>query len=105
MVIKTNCQSVLSERKLKETKLEGKKKDYMFFYIHLHTYVLYTRALLMYLKNIGLPIWLSGKESIFQCRRHGFNPCVQEDPLEEKMTAPSSILTWEMPWTEEPGGL
>ena len=29
----------------------------------------------------------------------------QEDPLEEEMTAHSSILAWRIPWTEEPGGL
>ena len=28
-----------------------------------------------------------------------------EDPLEEEMAAPSSILAWRIPWTEEPGGL
>ena len=28
-----------------------------------------------------------------------------EDPLEEEMATPSSIPTWEIPWTEEPGGL
>ena len=28
-----------------------------------------------------------------------------EDPLEKKMATHSSILAWEMPWTEEPGGL
>ena len=28
-----------------------------------------------------------------------------EDPLEEEMTTHSSIPTWEIPWTEEPGGL
>ena len=27
----------------------------------------------------------------------------QEDPLEEEMATHSSILTWEIPWTEEPG--
>ena len=27
-----------------------------------------------------------------------------EDPLEKEMAAHSSILTWEIPWTEEPGG-
>ena len=26
-----------------------------------------------------------------------------EDPLEKEMTTHSSILTWEIPWTEEPG--
>ena len=29
----------------------------------------------------------------------------QEDPLEEEMAAHSSILAWEILWTEEPGGL
>ena len=29
----------------------------------------------------------------------------REDPLEEGMAAPSSILAWRIPWTEEPGGL
>ena len=29
----------------------------------------------------------------------------QEDPLEEEMATHSSILTWRIPWTEEPGGL
>ena len=29
----------------------------------------------------------------------------QEDPLEEEIATHSSILAWEIPWTEEPGGL
>ena len=29
----------------------------------------------------------------------------QEDPLEKEMAIHSSILTWRIPWTEEPGGL
>ena len=29
----------------------------------------------------------------------------QEDPLEKGMVTHSSILAWEIPWTEEPGGL
>ena len=32
-------------------------------------------------------------------------PLGQEDPLEKKMATHSSILAWEIPWTEEPGGL
>ena len=28
-----------------------------------------------------------------------------EDPLEEEMAIHSSILAWEIPWTEEPGRL
>ena len=29
----------------------------------------------------------------------------QEDPLEKERTTHSSILAWNIPWTEEPGGL
>ena len=29
----------------------------------------------------------------------------QEDPLEKGMASHSRILTWKIPWTEEPGGL
>ena len=29
----------------------------------------------------------------------------QEDSLEEEMATHSSILSWKIPWTEEPGGL
>ena len=29
----------------------------------------------------------------------------QEDPLEEEIATHSSILAWEILWTEEPGGL
>ena len=29
----------------------------------------------------------------------------REDPLEKEMTTHSSVLAWEIPWTEEPGGL
>ena len=28
-----------------------------------------------------------------------------DDPLEKKMATHSSILAWETPWTEDPGGL
>ena len=32
-------------------------------------------------------------------------PLGQEDPLEKEMATHASILAWEIPWTEEPGGL
>ena len=28
-----------------------------------------------------------------------------EDPLEKEIATHSGIFTWEIPWTEEPGGL
>ena len=42
---------------------------------------------------IGLYMWLSGKESTCQCRRHGFNRWV------EKMANYTSIHAWKIPWT------
>ena len=32
-------------------------------------------------------------------------PANAGDPLEEEMATHSSIVAWEIPWTEEPGGL
>jgi len=29
----------------------------------------------------------------------------QEDPLKKEMAIHFSIIAWEIPWTEEPGGL
>ena len=29
----------------------------------------------------------------------------QKNPLEEELATHSRILAWEIPWTEEPGGL
>ena len=31
-------------------------------------------------------------------------PLGQKDPLEEETATDSSILAWEIPWTEKPGG-
>ena len=50
----------------------------------------------------------NGKEPICQCRRHkrcGFNPWIRKIPLEEGPAIHSTILTWRIPWTEEPGRL
>ena len=54
--------------------------------------------------SLGLPRWLSGKESACNTGDTGLI-LVQEDPLEEEIVTHSSILPWENPWTEEPGGL
>ena len=35
----------------------------------------------------------------------GFHPWVGKIPLEKGMATHSSILAWEISWTEEPGGL
>ena len=52
----------------------------------------------------GLPWYLSDKESTCNA-----GDAVQslgwEDPLEKETATHSSILTWEIPWTEEPSRL
>ena len=45
-----------------------------------------------------------GKEFFCNARDPGFDPG-WEDPLEKGMATPSSILAWEIPRTEKPGGL
>ena len=51
----------------------------------------------------GLPRWLNGKESastgdVGSISGSGRSPA-------EEMATQSSFLAWEIPWTEEPGGL
>ena len=46
-----------------------------------------------------------GKESACNAGDPGSIPWVRQDPLENGMATHSSILTWRVPWTEEPGGL
>ena len=54
-----------------------------------------------------LPQQLNGKE--FACNAGDAEMQVRflggEDPLEEEMAIHSSILAWEIPWREKPGGL
>ena len=38
-------------------------------------------------------------------RETGVRSLDREDPLEKEMATHSSILAWDIPWTEEPGGL
>ena len=56
---------------------------------------------------IGLPQWLSDKESC--CNAGAAGDVVPslgwEDPLEKGMANHSSILAWRIPWIDEPGGL
>ena len=57
---------------------------------------------------LGFPGGTSGQEHACQDRRqkrHRFDPWVREIPLKKEMATNSSILTWEIPWTEGPGWL
>ena len=52
----------------------------------------------------GFPGGSDGKKICLQCRRQ-IPSLGLEDPLEKGMATHSSILAWNVPWTEEPGGL
>ena len=57
---------------------------------------------------MGFPGDANGKDPTCQCRRRKRWPVPslgREDPPEAEMETHSSILAWEIPWTEEPGGL
>ena len=58
---------------------------------------------------LRLPRWRSGKEATCQYRRRTGRDRSSipgsRRSLEEEMLTHSSILRWETPWTEEPGGL
>ena len=53
----------------------------------------------------GIPRWLSGKRICLLMQKAQVQSLGQEDPLEEEIATHSSSLTWETPWTEEPGEL
>ena len=48
-----------------------------------------------------LPWWLSGKENHLPMQEMQIQSLGQEYPLEKEMATHSSILVWEIPWTEE----
>ena len=51
-------------------------------------------------------LWsVSGKESALPIQETWVQALDWEDPLKKGMATHSSILAWEIPWTEEPGGL
>ena len=54
---------------------------------------------------LGFPGGSDGKEPACKAEDPGSNPWVKEDDLEKEMATHSSILGWEIPWTEEPGRL
>ena len=56
------------------------------------------------LTSQGFSGWLSGKNPS-AVQEMQLQSLGHEDPLEKEMATHSSILAWEIPWTEEPGGL
>ena len=54
---------------------------------------------------MGFPHSSVGKESACNAGDPGSIPAVGKIPLEKEMATHPSILAWEIPWTEEAGGL
>ena len=54
---------------------------------------------------VGLPWWLSGKKNLPAMQETRIWFLSWEDPLGKEIATHSSILAWEIPWTEESGGL
>ena len=76
---------------------------------HTHTHTHETRNYLqsesLDLKGLGLRRWLSGKRIRLPTQETQVQPLGWEDLLEKKMASHSNILSWKIPWTEEPDGL
>ena len=54
---------------------------------------------------MGFPGGSDGKESACNEGDPGSVSLGQEDPLEKEMATHCSIVTWRIPWAEEPGRL
>ena len=63
----------------------------------------YFRIWIMYLSHSQLPWWLRWYRICLQCRGPRFDPWVREYPWRREWLP--SILAWEIPCTQEPGGL
>ena len=63
-------------------------------------------AMIMRVYVYESPWWLRGKKKNLPAMKETWVCSLgQEDPLEKEMATHSSILAWEIPWIEEPGGL
>ena len=84
--------SALGDRVLATGPSRKSHMYYMYFYVYIYKH---------------FPGGTSGKESTSQSRRHKTQAWYPgwEDLSEEGMATHSSILTWRIPWTEEPAGL
>ena len=63
-----------------------------------------------YVSNtMDIPVGASGKEGtrlpMQETWKRQVRSLALDDPLEEGMVTPSSILAWKIPWKEKPGGL
>ena len=67
-------------------------------YFHLHMFTV--RSKLKHIKSVlGLPWWLSNKESACQCRRHEFNPWSEKIPNTSEQLSPHTTTTEPVLWS------
>ena len=67
--------------------------------------VLAYRILLDLIRTSQVALWQGNSLSMQETQEMWVQSVGQEDPLEEEMATPSSILAWKIQCTEEPGGL
>ena len=79
--------------KISEGVDDGYIKDSLYDYLYLHIIIIRTSQVAQWYR-IPLPIQGTWVQSLDW-----------EDPLEKEMATHFSVLAWEIPWTEEPGGL
>ena len=82
--------------------------EYM-IYIYIHTYVCVCVCVCIYIPT-DISILISKLvaqmvKNLPVIQETHVQSLGQEDPPEKEMATHSSILAWQMPWTEEPGGL
>ena len=53
----------------------------------------------------GVSLVVQWQRICLQCGRCWLDPWVRKIPLEKEIATHSSILTWEIPWTDEPSRL
>ena len=70
----------------------------VYIYTHIHTYI-HTH---IYICNFPGGSELKNLPVMYEMQVQSLG---QEDPLEKEMATHSSIVAWEIPWTEEPGRL
>ena len=80
---------------------------YVLYELYSHVFPQQSVTWEVYSKEFRLPRWLSDKNPPANAGDAGDMSSVprQEDPLEKGMATHASIIAWEIPWTEEPGGL
>ena len=89
------------------------RSNLLLFWVFLDFLLLYFSPLwwkgylffVLVLQGLGLPWWLSSKESACNAGDLGSIPGLGRSPGEGNGNPPQWFLAWRIPWTEEPGGL